>query len=147
MSESTEYLIKNHKKTFEIFHAINNMEQEVFTKFDKALRKTYSEWLGDLWFCHEDETLYDDLCINIIHKDWCYKNEKNEIDSYINPYLFLGGDDPIWSFFGLTVGDNNSPTCIDVWLTNSFKQLDKYQDLIKEFDNKNQSLFGKCWFC
>lgn len=146
MSESTEYLVKNHEKTFEIFNAIHNMEQEVLTKFDKAIRNMYSEWVGDQWFCYKGETLDNDSCINISHKGWCYKDEDGEIDAYIWPYLNLEGDNPIWSFLGLPSEDGSNSVYIDIWLSNSFKKLSNYQQLIVDFDEKNQDLLENAGF-
>ena len=142
MSESTEYLIKNHKKTFEIFNAINNMEQEVLTEFDKAIRD--AKWIGKQCFCYEDETLNEDLCINIFHKDWCYKDENNKIKTYIWFYLEVPEENTIWSFFGLSSIQDNS--CIVVELTDNFKRLENYQELIEEFDKRNKDLLENIGF-
>jgi len=101
MSESTEYLVKNITKTFEIYNAISKMQMEVLSKFDKNIRKSYSSWLSSNWIVTENENLYEDYCLNIIRKEWSYQNEKQDIKSYIWTYLYLYGDDPIWKFFGL----------------------------------------------
>ena len=52
----------------------------------------------------------------------------------------LNGDDPIWKFFGLPDEEGENSVRIHLWLSDEFKQLSNYQQLIEEFDQKNQSL-------
>jgi len=146
MSEATNYLIENHKKTFEIYNAIAHMEEEVLAKIDKAIRENFSYWIAGKWDCTEDENLKEDYCINIIRKEWTYENDNEEILSYLWAYLQLQGDDPIWTFLGLPTEDEESSVKIVVWLSEEFKQLSNYQNLVGEFDKKNQELLENADF-
>lgn len=146
MSEATEYLLENYIKTFDIYNAIGQMEIDVLTKFDEAIREVFSDWFEDDWVCIKEENLQDDYCINVIRKEWSFRNDKDEIHSYIWAYLVLEGDDPIWTFFGLPSEDEGNCVKIEIWLSKEFKQLQNFQDLIEEFDEKNQDLLEEAGF-
>ena len=111
MSEATEYLVENHKKTFEIYNGIARMEEEILSSFDKAIRENFSCWIAGQWTCTKEENLKDDYCINIIRNDWTYQNNKEEALSYIWSYLLLDGHEPIWTFLQEFTQKH---TCIDV---------------------------------
>ena len=146
MSESTEYLVENYKKTFEIYNAIVRMEEEILSKMDKAIRENFTYWVKGEWNCTDEENLEDDYCINIIRREWSYLNDKEEIISYIWSYLELDGDDPIWTFLGLPNQDDDNSVNIVIWLSEEFKQLDNYQNLVDEFDKRNQELLENAGF-
>jgi hypothetical protein len=146
MTESTEYLIKNIRKTFDIYNAISHMETEILSQFDKAIRNSFTEWIDGEWISTKEENLQDDYCINIIRKDWSFQDEKDEMKSYIWTYFQLEGDDPIWTFFGLPDKNGNNSVHIHIWLSDELKQLNNYQELIDQFDNKNQKLLEKGGF-
>lgn len=146
MSEATKYLIKNINKTFEIYNAISKMEREVLSNFDKHIRESFPNWVSGDWICPKEKSLHEDQCINIIRKEWSYQDEKKETKSYIWTYLELDGDDPIWKFFGLPDEEGENSVCICLWLSDEFKQLSNYQQLIEEFDQKNQRLLTENGF-
>jgi hypothetical protein len=146
MSESTEYLLENIEKTYEIYNAISHMENEILTKFDKAIRKSFSNWVEGEWICTKEENLQDDNCINIVRKEWTFQNENKELKSFIWAYFQLDGDDPIWTFFGLPNEKGNNSVHIHIWLSDEFKQLPGYQKLLEEFDRRNQEFLAKADF-
>ena len=147
MSESTEYLLENHKKTFEIYNAITHMKEEILSKVDKAIRENFSSWVEGEWKCPAAENLNDDDCINIIRNEWSYQNGRKETLSYLWAYLDLDGDDPIWTFLGLPNEDEGNSVNIVVSLrSEEFKQLADYKDLVKKFDDANQELLENAGF-
>lgn len=146
MSEATEYLLENHKKTFEIYNAIAHMEEEILSKIDKAIREHFPYWVEGEWNCTDEENLKDDYCITIIRNEWSYQNDKEEILSYLWTYLQLDGDDPIWTFLGLPNEDEDNSVNIVIWLSEEFKQLTNYQTFVVEFDKRNQELLENAGF-
>ncbi|MBW2185163.1 MAG: hypothetical protein JRG71_01805 [Deltaproteobacteria bacterium] len=146
MNESTDYLIENITKTYEINNAISNMKEEVLSRFDKSIRNSFSEWITGDWICTENENLQDDDCINIIRKEWLVKDDTDEIKSYIWPYLVLEGDDPIWSFFGLPNEKEDQSVCVVIALSDEFKQLQNSDELLKCFDDTNKKMLESAGF-
>lgn len=146
MSETTEYLVENINKTFEVHTAVSRMETEVLSELDKVIRESFSSWVNGEWISPEVENLHEDYCINIIRKEWSFINEMNDIKSYIWAYLQLNGDDPIWKFFGLPDSEKENSIHIHLWLSDEFKQLNNFQKLIQEFDEKNYELLTKGGF-
>lgn len=131
MDESILYIVENIEKSYEIYRAIENMEDEVLSEMDAAIRKAYHDWVDDNWITYEDETLNEDYVIHIIRKEWMFTNDKDEKDSYIWIYLQLEGDDPIWKFFGLPSSSSKDSVRIEIWLSDKLKNK---PEVIKQFD-------------
>lgn len=133
MDKPTIYFLKDIKKTYEIYNAINKIYDDVLVALYNAVENNYTRWLGQGWQLI-DVTLsetYDILFIN----DELNIMSKGEIYPPICPYIELYGDDPIWSLLGIKGSDAGGSSTIGISLDTSI--LSEYlsaNDFIKVFD-------------
>jgi hypothetical protein len=143
MDKPTIYLLRDIYKTYEVFRAIQQMDEDVLSGVDKAIRANYSEWLGGDWVDYKGENLQEDWAISVMHKDWTWDAD-GDMESLIWTFLRLEGDDPLWSFLGVNSSENQASIRIKLNFS-SFgpSESNKY---IKEFDAANGEFLSKHGF-
>ena len=99
MSDATQYIVKNIKKSYEVYKALERMQEEVTSALDHAIRDRYEDWLSSDWKFSE-YTLQDDWGISLTLKDFCFVDEDGNEDSYFWLRLDLDSDESIWKMLG-----------------------------------------------
>ncbi len=137
ITETTKFLIENIQKSYEIYAAITRMDDEIFTKIDNEIRRSIKDWCGSDWITPNFESLQKDWAINFLHPDWVINSGDKKERSLIWPYMGIGGDNPIWKFFGVNDENNENEVCFSVTFDDLLKQFPNYKAILNEFDERN----------
>ncbi|MBM4289026.1 MAG: hypothetical protein FJ135_12955 [Deltaproteobacteria bacterium] len=128
--ETTKFILRNIERSYEIYQALVNFEENIFGAVDQALRHNCQKWLPDQWTINDEYSLAEEWCLDIIREELKKDDEPNA--SYISIGLAVEGDDPIWKFFGVDADNRDS---VYTYLTMVELPGSEYETIIPELDS------------
>ncbi len=130
MSVNTSlFILDNIEKSYEIFNAINNIDDFFFPQVDKVMRLCFEQAFGSNWSVFEELSLMNEFHVYTSHKELWFKDEDGKDDARIWVDFGYEGDDGIWDFFGVPTENSGF-----VGMSISMENMKGFPDSIKKIE-------------
>lgn len=101
------FILDNIEKSFEIYKAINSIDNFFFSQVDKAMRLCFEQVFSSDWGIFDELSLNNDYGVYTARKELWFKDEDGMDDARIWVDFSYEDDAKIWDFFGIPTGNSS----------------------------------------